>query len=306
MIWAGLILAALAAAWLLSERLRRPVDASAREDAPGQFAQLSQGVTHYRWDGPTRGPVAVCIHGLTSASYVWEAVVRALTMMGFRVLRYDLYGRGLSDRPGGRQDAEFFLRQLRDLLEDQGLEGNLTVLGYSMGGSIATAFAAEEPHRVERLILLAPAGLGHTPGAFYRAARAMPVIGDWLMRVFGGMQIRREARRAARLPSALEGIADMQAGETRFRGFLPAVLSSLRHMLAADLAPEHRAIAEAGVPVLAVWGGADGAIPLTGVGRLAEINRAARQVQIPGATHALPHTHPREIHAAMQEFLREG
>ena len=300
----ALLLAALAAVYVLSERLRRPLDARARQGAPGQFAELSQGVTHYRWDGPTRGPVAVCVHGVASASYVWEAVVRALTMMGFRVLRYDLYGRGLSDRPAGRQDAEFFLRQLRDLLEDQGLEGDLTLLGYSMGGSIVTCFAAEEPHRVERLILLAPAGLGHHPAPLHRLARSVPLFGDWLMQVLGGWQTRRDARRAGRLPVAVEGIAAMQLGEIRFRGFLPAVLSSLRHMLAADLGPQHKVIAEAGIPVLAVWGGADPAIPLAGMGRLAEINRAARQVQVKDATHALPYTHTREVHAAIQEFLR--
>ncbi|WP_212523800.1 alpha/beta hydrolase [Actibacterium sp. MT2.3-13A] len=303
MTWAALLLAALAA-YAVAGWLRRPMDASAREGAPGQFATLSQGVTHYRWDGPARGPVAVCVHGLASASYVWEAVVRALTMMGFRVLRYDLYGRGLSDRPAGRQDAEFFLRQLRDLLEDQGLAGDLTLLGYSMGGGIATCFAADEPHRVDRLILLAPAGLGHDPALLHRLARSVPLFGDWLMQVLGGWQIRRDARRAGRLPVAVEGIARMQMNEVRFRGFLPAVLSSLRYMLAADLSSQHRVIAEAGIPVLAVWGDADPAIPLSGLGRLSEINRAARQVQVKGATHALPYTHPREIHAAIQEFLR--
>ncbi|MGB8621512.1 MAG: alpha/beta fold hydrolase, partial [Paracoccaceae bacterium] len=168
MTWAALFLLLLAAflglTWVLSERLRHPMGSAARASAPGKFAELSQGVTHYRWSGPLGGPVAVCVHGLTSASYVWDPVVRALNMMGFRVLRYDLYGRGFSDRPPGVQDRDFFLRQLRDLLEDQGIGQVDMMVGYSMGGSIATAFTAEDPGRVLRLVLLAPAGLGLTPG----------------------------------------------------------------------------------------------------------------------------------------------
>jgi pimeloyl-ACP methyl ester carboxylesterase len=64
---------------------------------------------------------------------------------GHRVLTYDLYGRGYSDRPGGEQDARFFIRQLEDLLEHQGVTQPVTLLGYSMGGAIGAAFAAKHP-----------------------------------------------------------------------------------------------------------------------------------------------------------------
>lgn len=303
MIWVLLLLTLAALAWFASEWRRWPMGRAARDKAPGKFADLPQGLTHYRWDGPKDGPVVVCVHGLSTASYVWDAVVRALTMMGFRVLRYDLFGRGLSDRPKGRQNRAFFLKQLDDLLQDQGVDDIEMMLGYSMGGSIVTGFAAADPNRVARLVLLAPAGLGHTPGRFARFVAATPVLGDWLMRVFGGLEMRRHLNRTT--PSAVEGIAQMQADETRYRGFLAAVLSSQRNMLAEDTEPEHHKLAKVGTPVLAIWGDADAAIPASALGRLAQINRNARQVTLEGATHGLPHTHPREIHAALQEFLRE-
>ena len=86
MVGALIFLAALGAAsllsWGLAERLRRPMDDIARGNAPGQFAELSQGRTHYRWDGAVRGPVIVCIHGLTTASYVWDPLVPRLALMG--------------------------------------------------------------------------------------------------------------------------------------------------------------------------------------------------------------------------------
>lgn len=303
MIWLLLSLLAVLAvgSFVLSERLRRPMNEVERKGAPGRFVTLSGGVTHLRWDGNVRGPVAVCIHGLTSSSYVWDDLASRLSLMGFRVLRYDLYGRGFSDRPGGAQDRTFFLSQLDELLESQGLTGDLTLFGYSMGGSIAACFAAAHPERVDRLVLLAPAGLGVTAGPLAEFARRTPVVGDWLMRIMGGWNIRRTTRASAADPE----IAQQQINETRYRGFLPAVLSSQRHMLAEDLSTEHRAIATADIPVLAVWGDRDTAIPLSAVGRLAEQNRAARQEVIKGATHGLPHTHAAQIHHALQATLRD-
>ncbi len=304
MIWLGAILAIVVASYFLSEWWRRPVGDTLRARAPGQFAELSQGVTHYRWDGPVRGPVAVCIHGLTTSSYVWDGIVKVLTMMGFRVLRYDLYGRGYSDRPEGPQDRNFFLRQLRDLLRDQNLGGDLTLVGYSMGGSIASSFAADEPHRMDRLILLATAGLGRTPGPMSEFCRRVPILGDWVMRVLGGWQLRRAVARGPQ-KSAVAGIVAKQMDETRIRGYLAAVLSSQRYMLQQDMSAEHRRISGTSLPVLAIWGAQDEAIPISAVGQLAKLNREARQVTLEGATHALPHTHVDQIQRAMQDFMRD-
>ena len=113
------------------------MDDAARAAAPGRIARLSQGATHYTWTGPENGPVAVCVHGLTTPLQAWDGIAARLAEAGYRVLAYDLYGRGYSDRPGGTQDSAFFLRQLDDLLADQGIAGDITLLGYSMGGAIA-------------------------------------------------------------------------------------------------------------------------------------------------------------------------
>ncbi len=308
MIWAITLLAvvALAAAAPLAERLRPAIRRATRNPDGWRLIRLSQGMTAYRWDGPVTGPVVVCVHGLTTPALVWDAVVRGLVLMGFRVLRYDLYGRGLSDRPGGAQDRAFFLTQLRDLLHAQAVAGRFMLIGYSMGGAIATAFAAAWPARVERLVLLAPSGLGHQASRAERFITRVPGLGDWLMLLLGGVLLRRAIGRAALAPSAVEGLYAAQMHETRMRGFLPAVLSSRRHMLSEDMEPCHRAIAAQKIPVLAIWGKADPVIPLSALGRLAQINPAARQEMVEEAGHGLPYTHPGQVHAALQSFLRDA
>jgi pimeloyl-ACP methyl ester carboxylesterase len=296
MIWIVLVLLAVVAVLpFLLERRRPDMDDDLRAQAPGQFAKLGDGRTHYQWRGAAKGPVLVCIHGLTTPSYVFDWMIDGLGALGFRVLSYDIYGRGFSDRPRGAQTRSFFIRQLRELLQDQEVTDGFSLLGYSMGGGIATVFAAEEPTRVKRLILLAPAGLMHAPGFLSEFARRVPLLGDWLMLCLGGAELRRGARIQPAHSSVVRVLARRQAEETQRRGYLPAVLSSQRNLLGRTLEEEHREIAKQGVPVLAIWGELDDVIPIQAMGRLAECNRAAHHQVIKGAGHGLPYTHPDEV-----------
>jgi len=287
----------------LLEAARRPADGRARISAPGQFVELSDGTVHYRWHGPGRGPVVVCVHGLSTPSFVWDAVARRLASMGFRVLTYDLWGRGYSDNPERPHDRALFLRQLDELLATQGIERDFTLFGYSMGGSIATAYAAENAPRMRRLVLVASASLGHVETRFAHFCRTRPVIGDWAMTVAGGFLLRRLLRRQIRTHPDLAPVIRRQMAETRRRGFARAVLSSMRHMLAEDLADEHARVAAAGLPVLALWGDRDPVIPLSSVGRLARIDRHARQVTVAGGDHLLPLA---RAEAVVTAFLEEA
>ena len=74
------------------------LDATTRANLPGQFAQLAAGVTHYQLDGPPDAPVVVLAAGFSVPYYIWDPTFKALTAAGFRVLRYDYYGRLLIRR----------------------------------------------------------------------------------------------------------------------------------------------------------------------------------------------------------------
>ena len=101
-----LLIGCLAFPYLL-ECMRFKMDQNARLDAPGDFCCLTKGSTHYRYFGPTVGPLVVRIHGLTTPSFVFEAMANEFVARGYRVLVYDHYGRGFSDRPSGVQDDQF-------------------------------------------------------------------------------------------------------------------------------------------------------------------------------------------------------
>ena len=306
MIWLLGFLIVLGVAPYLVESRHKVMSTEARKTAPGEFVTLSRGITHYHWIGPLRGPVAVCVHGLTTPSFVWHGLARGLAALGYRVLIYDLYGRGYSDRPRGRQDRAFFVGQLEELLADQGVEEDFTLIGYSMGGVIATMFAAAHPDRVRHLVLIASAGLDFNPGRIGRLVTRIPVLGDWLM-LLGYERNQRRAITAERnQPGASDSMATLQLAELTYRGYIPAVLASMRGVLGADLAPELRDLHRAGLPILAIWGRKDDLIPLTSMGRLAEVSRSAKQEIVEDAGHGLVITHTKSVLDALRETLRDG
>lgn len=300
----GFAVAFIAARPFIVERRRTVIGPAERHGAKGEFIQLSQGVTHYRWAGSARGPVAVVVHGVSTPMASMEAVADGLGRLGYRVLMYDLYGRGLSDAPGGKQDRAFFLRQLSDLCAYHGLTEELTIAGYSMGGSIATAFATEYPHSVKRIILIAGAGIRMNETAFIRFCRRVPVLGDWAHAMFAQYQILKSIPKKGS-NRQIDTVFQAQRKALTRRGYLPAILSSRRGMLAEDQESDHRKLYRQGIPVSAIWGGADPVIPLQAVGLLGLWNRDARQEVIEDADHGMPYTHAKEMADALRTTMRD-
>lgn len=305
MIWLVLLVVAVVAGPFVIEAMRAKMDRGARARAPGHIAQLPSGLTHYDWIGPARGPVMVCVHGLTTPSFVWRALAPLMAEMGFRVLIYDLYGRGFSDRPRARQDTDFFLTQLEELLDDQGVTEPASFMGYSMGGAIVAAFARRRPGQVQRLVLLAPAGMHVIRDGLARFARDVPVLGDWAMQALWPGMHRRAILSDPAEPEVENFTARLEE-ELGYQGYARSVLSSIRGALAEPMEAEHRAIHEAGIPVLAVWGRDDTVIELRSMGELTLWNRAARHEVVDGAGHGLPYTHSGAVAEAFRTALLDG
>jgi len=94
-----LFVAVPAGVYFAADPEKLDIDQSVRDKTPGQFARLSDGYTHYEIGGPPDGRVVVLAAGATVPYYIWDPTFSALVGAGFRVLRYDYYGRGFSDRP---------------------------------------------------------------------------------------------------------------------------------------------------------------------------------------------------------------
>ncbi|KAJ3098841.1 hypothetical protein HDU97_003704 [Phlyctochytrium planicorne] len=147
------------------------------------YAELTHGKTHYFFLGPSDGPKVIAIHGITAGWVAMPAFIEGLAAKGMRVLAFDLYGRGYSDAPGVVYNEELYVSQVKELLGKVGWS-KCHVLGYSLGGAIATAFSAKYPETVNKVVLIAPAGLRKSLPTGGKIL-TFPVIGKFIAHLVG-------------------------------------------------------------------------------------------------------------------------
>src|SRR5215470_12394890 len=92
------------AVYVALDKEHTTLDEGARVGATSRFVRLHDGVTEYEVSGPDTGRTVVLLSGATVPYYLWDPTRAALAGSGFHVLRYNYYGRGLSDRPKLRYD----------------------------------------------------------------------------------------------------------------------------------------------------------------------------------------------------------
>ncbi|KIK00540.1 hypothetical protein K443DRAFT_679111 [Laccaria amethystina LaAM-08-1] len=128
----------------------------------GGYATFPYGRVRYWVMGPETGEKVVLIHGLSIPAIIWKEIAPKLASRGYRVLLYDLYGRGYSDAPQMTYDPNLYTIQLALLMQHLRWD-KAAIVGVSMGGGIAAAFTAQFPHLVnDKVVLIASAGLMET------------------------------------------------------------------------------------------------------------------------------------------------
>jgi pimeloyl-ACP methyl ester carboxylesterase len=274
------------------------LDDQARKRAPGQFVKLSDGQVHYQWHGPENGDVTVLVHGFSTPSFVWRGLLAPLTSTGLRVLTYDNYGRGWSDRPALDNDAALFDRQLVELLDSLGVTAPFNLLGYSMGGAIAVNYLALRPGAAKRLALIAPAGFPDPGGTMAKLLNLvnLPVIVDWLMA--GAGMSRRVNRRTAILD-----MVERYIEQIAYKGYLRSLISTVRHFPLYGMQAQFEQVGRQSLPVSVIWGDLDAIVPYANA---AKVKRAIPQLQlttIKGGRHAIPYTEAELVAAVLAPFF---
>ena len=272
----------------------------------GSYAKVSNGRLFYRRYGDANGPVLVLVHGLTTPSFVWRDMLPDLVAAGFHILTFDHFGRGFSSYPKQPQTLDFFIQELQELLDSLNINTPVHLLGYSMGGGIVAAFAARHPARVNRLVMLAPAGFRAELGGFFDWAARTPLLGDLAMRLFGGRLFRQGSEASIQQEGADPEMVAMQCAETRNSGFAAAVLSSMRNVTSKNLHSEHARIADQKTPSLAIFAADDTIIPISSAKGLSAANANAKIVIVPDSGHCLAYTHSGTVNKAVLEFLNRA
>jgi pimeloyl-ACP methyl ester carboxylesterase len=150
-----LLLAALAALPFLLLWWVTPSAPALTPAAGEQLAVFEGGRVRFQQEGTGAGAL-VLLHGFNGQLGHWDGVWSRLAGCGPR-LRLDAPGFGGSYWPTTDYGLELQARRVIALLDARGL-ARVTLVGTSMGGSLAAFIAAHYPGRVERLALLAPSG----------------------------------------------------------------------------------------------------------------------------------------------------
>jgi len=264
---------------------------------------LSDGVTRYQLEGPESGPLILLIHGGREPGWTWDEVVPVLHQAGIRTLRYDMYGRGFSDRPQDTAyDQAFYLKQAEDLLDALQISSHLHVAGYSFGSNIAAKLAIARPQQVESLTELAPRYFGIALPAVVR----VPLLNSVIIRKMLKPKVLDDVRGYFQTPQLKQKYAGRVGEPTGVIGNFVSFKAFALSDALVGTADIYEDLNKTGVPVLIVSGGKDLDIPKEHIAGIVSLVPDAKQVVYPEANHGLVWQNGTEIALEMAEFVGAG
>lgn len=261
-----------------------------------RFVTANGIVLHHRIDEPARSdgsaPTLVFSNSLGTDYRIWDRLA-GLLGSGFRLVRYDKRGHGLSDATPGPYALDDHVSDLAALLDHLGV-GPAIIVGLSVGGMIAQGLSAARPELVKALVLCDTAHKIATPEIWNEriaavedggiAAIAEATLGRWFSLAF------HEER-----AQELAGWRNMLTRTPRV-GYL-GTSAAIRD---TDLTAAAEAIA---VPTLCIVGSEDGSTPPDLVRSLAALVRDADFEVIEGAGHLPCIEKPEAMASLMTRFL---
>jgi pimeloyl-ACP methyl ester carboxylesterase len=249
------------------------------------------------------GPPLLLVHGTAASIDTWRDLLPELAQR-YEVVALDLPGFGASDQPADLSGAAYpgVLLALMDRLELT----RAVLVGHSLGGAVATLVAAQHPERVERLVLIAPAGFNFASAELPWLLRALewPPLGELVERLPVRRALVRLGLRQVVFDDALvtrERVEEYWAPLAR-----PGAIASLRSLLASRHALGARFPALAArvrAPTLLIWGREDAWIPVTQADRFLAAIPGSRQVVLERCGHLPQEEHPHEVLRILADFL---
>ena len=283
-----------------------------RRSAAGSFIQLADGVTHYELSGNESGDAVVLIHGFSVPYFIYDPTIKFLTDAGFRVLRYDLYGRGFSDRPAARYDIDLFVNQLTQLLE--ALRFGLTrpgagsrpvnLIGLSMGGLIASTFAVRHPERVKKIVLIDPAGARPISLPPLIRLMTLPLVAETILSLVPSETLIKSGSKDIFDPAHVDHFMSQYRVQLEYKGFRRAILSTIRNGILGSSIDVYERLGKMDKKVLLLWGREDMTVPFE---HSFDLCAAIPQVEFHAFEDCghIPHYEkPDEVNPLLLHFLR--
>ncbi|MGH9129312.1 MAG: alpha/beta fold hydrolase [Acidimicrobiales bacterium] len=256
------------------------------------------------------GPPLVFVHGLCGCWQNWLENI-CVFARDHRVIAMDLPGFGCSEMPEDRISIPGYANALEELLDVLGIDGAI-IVGNSMGGFVAAEIGICSPERVERLCLVAAAGLSvehmrteRTRGLRHRAENLVFFCAACAARSSPRMMLRPRVRQTVLriivthpedLPGPLMAEQVRGAGTPGFQGALDALtcypISERLHKIAC--------------PTLIVWGDKDRIVPYRDAAVFHRLIAGSRLVTYADTGHLTMIERPERFNHDLRAFLESS
>jgi len=277
----------------------------ARKSAGGAFIKLPSGFTHYELGGNESGEVVVLIHGFSVPYFIYNPTFDFLTQSGFHVLRYDLFGRGFSDRPTVDYNLDLFINQLADLLDALRFTRPVNLIGLSMGGLIASAFTVRYPARVHKLTLIDPAGAKSVAQRPLLKMVKMPFVAEAVLSLVGSEALIHSAAKDFFDPALVQHFMAQYKIQMQYKGFTRAILSSVRNGLLDSFIQIYETLGKMNKRILLFWGRHDQTLPFEHSQILCAELPSVQFHIVENCGHIPHYEKPNEVNPIVLEFLRK-
>ena len=152
-----------------------------RSNSGYQEVKLTEGITSYKDVGNKNNKVIVIVHGATFGSLAYEEYVNVFLENNYRVITYDQYGRGYSDRVHSNVGIELMEKQLKELIKHCEIE-DVILYGVSFGAAVVAKYAANNPENISFIGYQVP--LINSANVPLLSIVKIPLYGDLLSRGF--------------------------------------------------------------------------------------------------------------------------
>ena len=267
-------------------------------------AGISEGAIFYAVTG--EGPPVLLLHGFGGEIWLWEKQVAALSK-GYRLYIPDLIGYGYSDRPEVDYTPALFIASLKQFMDHLGLK-RASLIGNSMGGGIALAFALTHPEQVEKLVLIDPIPtdvvheVRNPSFRWFLAIRNIPLLPYLAVALHTRGMLRATLMEMVfddRLIT--DAVVERQYRIGRIAGTARVMTSTLRH--AEEVDRYGGALGSLVKPTLIIWGDQDEVFPPAVGRKLQRLIKGSELLAIKGSGHIPMWEHPNETNQAILDFL---
>ena len=246
----SIILTALIGVYYVLDNEINELNSNEREKLGGTYIKLSDGYTHYKLTGTENDKLIVLVHGGTIPMFTWTRQVNFLKNAGYKVLIYDAFGRGFSDRPDVVYNQNLYKKQLFELVNKLGFNKKFDLVGLSVGGGTAINFTAEYPEKVRKLILISPLiNKFKLPFIF-----KIPVIGEFIARIVGVKTITNRFSSLIKNDTNQKKYKEKFIKQTTYKGFQKSLLSMLRNDAVKDYTKSYKIVGKQNRQILLIWG----------------------------------------------------